>query len=315
MSSGKVLVTGANGFLGRHLCREFTSKGFEVLGTARRVDSPPNQSLVAVGPLSSNTNWLPALKDVDAVVHTAAIPAVKKNCTQDELHQLMTANVDGTKRLAIQAAESGVKRIIFVSSLKVLGESTENKRPFTADDVPNPCDAYGFSKLKAEIELEKVCNEKGIEYVVIRPPLIYGPNMGGNFLRLVKLIESQSTLPLGVYSNKRSFVSVNNVTDFISHCITDPLAANQIFLVSDGFDVSTGDLLKEIGRVLNKTPRLIRVPNLFRKIILASVSETSSVYKVFGSLQVDIRKNQMILGWTPKESFQQGLRFITPEQI
>ncbi len=228
--------------------------------------------------------------------------------SDDPLLEYRKVNVDGTLNLARQAAEAGIRRFIFVSSIKVNGEQTTLDQSFTADQVPAPQDAYGISKLEAERALQGLAKETGMEVVIIRPPLVYGPGVKGNFAMMIKLLDKRLPLPLGAINNKRSLVALDNLVDLIITCINHPAAANQVFLAGDGKDLSTSELLREIGKAMGKPARLIPVPSGLLMFGAGLLGKKAIAQRVLGSLQVDNSKARNLLGWEPPISVEEGLR-------
>ena len=309
MNQLRVRVTGANGFVGRALCAEASVRGFVVGGVSRSACHLPGdtESLV-VGSLDERTDWRAALTGADIVIHLAARVHVMQDTATDPLVEFRRVNVQGTLNLARQAAAAGVRRFVFISSIKVNGETTELDQPFTADDEPAPLDPYGISKMEAEQGLRKIAAGTGMEVVIIRPPLVYGPGVKANFLSMMRWLRRGVPLPLGAIHNRRSMVALDNLVDLILTCIDHPAAANQTFLVSDGEDLSTTQLLQRLGRALGKPARLIPVPAMLLKVGAALVGKPAIAQRLCGSLQVDISKTQQLLGWTPPLSVDEGLK-------
>lgn len=307
----KVLVTGSNGFVGRAVLQRLNNmSGVEALGSVRRAAAftEVGASVVAVGDLSAQTDWSVALAGIDVVLHAAARVHVMDDTATDPLVEFRRINVYGTLNLARQAAASGVRRFVFISSIKVNGETTELDQPFTADDEPAPLDPYGISKMEAEQGLRKIAAETGMEVVIIRPPLVYGPGVKANFQAMMRWLARGVPLPLGAIHNRRSMVSLDNLVDLIVTCIDHPAAANQTFLVSDGEDLSMTQLLQRLGRALGKPARLIPVPAMLLKAGAALVGKPAIAQRLCGSLQVDISKTRQLLGWTPPLSVDEGLK-------
>jgi nucleoside-diphosphate-sugar epimerase len=310
MNQKKILITGANGFLGR-ACTQYFSE-YTIHGAVRKDpgDFPPNIFVFPNCDLSSLTDWSKALEGVDYVIHCGARVHVMKDTSKDPLQEFRKVNVDGTLAFAQQAADKGVKRFIFISTIKVNGEETQDGKRYTASDVPNPSDPYGISKYEAEIGLQAISQETGMELVIIRPPLIYGPGVKGNFESMMALIKLGLPLPLGGIKNKRSMVSVGNLLSLIRVCLTHDNAPGQVFLVSDNHDVSTSDLIKICASTMGRklclfyaSPWLLHgVCRLIRK---PQVSE-----RLLGSLQVDIQETIEVLGWTPPLTLQEGFGFM-----
>lgn len=302
MNATSVLVTGGSGFLGGALIKHLASVcKLSVTAPVRdlSVTFPPDIRLLSVAGLEGDTDWCDALMNVDVVVHAAARVHVMKDSTADPLAEYRAVNVDGTLNLARQAAAAGVKRFIFISSIKVNGEFTQPGKAFAADDLPAPSDPYGISKFEAEQGLRELAAATSMEVVVIRPPLIYGPGVGANFLSMLRWLYKGIPLPLGAIYNARSLVSLDNLIDFIVVCLNHPGAANQTFLVSDGQDVSTTELLCKIGGFLGRPSRLLPFPGWILRNSMIFAGKRSLSQRLLGSLQVDINKNNKLLGWKP----------------
>jgi len=304
-----VLVTGANGFVGRCLCDELVSRGTLVRAAVRSFGHVRTDiELCTWVGLDSQTDCLPWLAAVDTVVHLAARVHVMQETTVDPLTEFRRVNVEGTLNLAWQAAASGVRRFVFVSSVKVNGESTPLGSPFKTDDGPAPLDAYGVSKMEAEQGLREIAADTGMEVVIIRPPLVYGPGVKANFRAMMRWLSRGVPLPLGAINNKRSLVALDNLVDLIVTCIDHPAAANQTFLMSDGEDLSTTQLLRRMGQAMGKPARLIPVTPALLKAGAALVGKPELAQRLCGSLQVDISKTRELLGWNPPISVDEGLR-------
>jgi UDP-glucose 4-epimerase len=241
-------------------------------------------------------------------MHCAARVHVMAESVADPLAEFRRVNVQGTLNLARQAAAAGVRRFVFVSSIKVNGEATQLGRPFMADDAPAPLDAYGVSKMEAEQGLLETARQTGMEVVIIRPPLVYGPGVKANFAAMMRWLRCGVPLPLGAIHNQRSLVALDNLVDLIVTCLTHPAAANQTFLVSDGEDVSTTELLRRMGQALGRPARLIPVPVSWLKLAATLVGKPDVAQRLCGSLQVDIEKTRRLLVWTPPISLDEGLR-------
>jgi len=293
---GRILVTGANGFVGSALCSLLSAQGLPYIGSVRTAD--PRADRVAVGDISAQTNWGPALIDVATVIHLANRAHVMQETEADPLAVFRAINVDGTLNLARQAAKAGVKRFVFVSSIKVNGEETVG-RPFAPDDSPAPCDPYGISKWEAEQALMTLGRETGLEIVVVRPPLIYGPGVKANFLRLVLAVRRGMPLPFGLVTNKRSLVSVDNLCSALLACATHRAAAGQTFLVSDGVDLSTPELIRAIARGTGRPARLLPIPPFAMVLAARLLGKGEVAQRVLGSLQVDASALTRLLGWKP----------------
>jgi len=306
-----VLVTGASGYIGSSLLTCLSIKeGIRVSGAFRHQFSniPPGIQTFQVGDLEANTNWKPALHNNRVVIHTAARVHVMIDRANDSLSEFRKVNVEGTLNLARQALVAGVKRFIFISSIKVNGESTTSGMPFTADDQPDPQDTYGISKWETEVGLSQVAKETGMEVAIIRPPLVYGPGVKANFRSMMQWINRGVPLPLGAIHNKRSLVALDNLVDLIVTCIDHPAAANQIFLAGDGEDLSTTELLYRIGKALGKPVRLIPFPVSLLIFAASLLGKKAVIQRLCGCLQVDISKTRKLLGWEPPISVDEGLR-------
>ncbi len=314
ISLPRVLVTGGSGFVGRTLLARLVNDGLlEPLAALRSTSMAKSGSLkqvvqVVVGPIDGTTQWTAALLQIELVVHTAARVHVMAEKSADPLTEYRRVNVCGTLNLARQAAASGVRRFIFVSSAKVNGEVTLAGRPFTEDDTPAPKDPYGQSKNEAELGLRQLASETGMEVVIIRPPLVYGPRVKANFAALMRAVRFGWPLPLGAVCNQRSLVSLDNLVDLIVTCMVHPSASNQTFLVSDGQDLSTPDLVRAIARAHGMPARLWPVPVWALQAVGGALGMGSSVQRLCGNLQLDISKARALLGWEPPVSVDEGLR-------
>ena len=305
----QVLVTGANGFVGRSLCLALPDNGHKVLEAVRSLDKQiigVDQFLITS--ISKATDWSSALQNVDAVIHLAARVHVMNEVADDALAEFRKVNVEGTLNLANQAAKAGVKRFVFVSSIKVNGEHTLADCPFTANDDANPQDPYGISKHEAEQGLLLIAQQTGMEVVIIRPPLVYGAGVKANFASMMRVVKRGIPLPLGAIHNKRSFVYVGNLVSLIVRCIDHPAAANQVFLVSDGCDLSTTELLQKCAVALDVKARLLPVPQKLLAFSLALLGKRAVAQRLCGNLQVDISKAHSLLGWEPPVSVEDGLK-------
>jgi len=304
-----VLVTGGNGFIGSALCEKLCRNGMLAKGIVRSLDSKfDKKKYVAMGNLSPETNWGVALKGISHVVHLAAKAHVAKYSDSEFLSEIRRLNVETTLHLARQAACAGVKRFVFISSIKVNGEFTKAGQLFTADDAPNPKDPYGISKYEAEQALFELSSKTGMELVVIRPPLVYGPGVKANFELMMRWLVSGMPLPLAaVTENRRSLVALDNLIDLIVTCLYHPSAANQTFLVSDGEDLSTAALLKRIANAMRCRARLFYIPDSLLKFGLIALNKPEIYQRLCGSLQLDSTKTQQHLNWAPPISVDEGL--------
>jgi len=303
----KIMLTGASGFVGSRLKAALAfGGGIHVVAAVR--EGRADADCFAVGDIGGDTDFSEALADVDTVIHAAARAHVMRDQTNDPLAEYRKVNVEGTLNLARQAVAAGVKRFIFISSIKVNGEATVNGRAFGADDKPAPEDAYGLSKLEAEQGLMDIAAETGMEVVIIRPPLVYGPGVKGNFASMIKLVEKGIPLPLGAIHNRRSLVGIDNLVDLIIRCIDHPTAANQVFLAGDGEDLSTTELLRGVGKTMGKPARLMPVPAGLLQFGATLLGKKAMAQRLLGSLQVDISKTCELLDWKPPYTVEEGLR-------
>lgn len=306
----RVLVTGASGFVGTEVVKNLKLQNFEVLVANRRASKSEADASYIVGDLGPDSNWHEALKGCDVVIHLAARVHVMNDSAVEPLAEFRKANVEGTLNLAMQAATAGVRRFVFISSVKVNGERTEIDRPFTENDAANPQDAYGISKYEAEQGLLLIAQQTGMEVVIIRPPLVYGPGVKANFASLMQVVKRRIPLPLGAINNKRSFVYVGNLVSLVLRCIDHPAAPNQVFLVSDGCDLSTTELLRECALALGVKARLLPVPQSLIEACAAMLGKRDVAQRLCGNLQVDITKARALLNWTPSVSVADGLEAI-----
>ncbi len=305
LSATNVLVTGANGFIGEAVVARFVVDGCNVAGAVRR---PAGASWAVSSPsLGNDADWRPLLAGKTVVVHTAARAHMLNDRVADPLAEFRRVNVEGTLLLAVQSAAMGVRRFVFISSIGVNGADTF-QQPFISEDQAAPHSPYAVSKYEAELGLQALAAETGMEVVVIRPPLVYGPNAPGNFGSLMRWLQRGVPLPLGAIHNRRSMVALDNLVDLIVTCADHPAAANQTFLVSDGEDLSTTQLLQRLGRALGKPARLIPVPAMLLEAGAALVGKPAIAQRLCGSLQVDISKTQQLLGWVPPLSVDEGLK-------
>ncbi|MGQ5525074.1 UDP-glucose 4-epimerase family protein [Chitinimonas sp. PSY-7] len=307
-----LLVTGSNGFVGRALlARLAIMSNYKLVGTVRQPLLNPiaNVNYATIRDLCLDTSLREVLQDVSVVVHTAARVHVMDDKGFDySLAECRRINVDGTINLARQAANAGVQRFIYISSVKVNGEKTELGKPYSIADMPAPIDAYGISKMEAENALRKIASETGMEIVIVRPPLVYGPGVKANFRSLMHCISQGIPLPLGMIRNKRSLVALDNLVDLIHCCINSPFAANQTFFVSDGNDLSTTQLVKFMSLALGRKPRLIAVPASIITAVAVVCGKSNVASRLCESLQVDISNTRSLLGWTPPVSVDESLR-------
>ncbi|WP_351000793.1 SDR family oxidoreductase [Shewanella sp. TB7-MNA-CIBAN-0143] len=307
----EIVLTGISGFVGQALLPRLLNKENNIRAAVRN----PNKtrggqvSLFPIDNICKNQNWEIIVTGADIVIHCAARVHIMHDSSSSPLDEFREVNTYGTLNLAQQAADAGVKRFIFISSIKVNGESTEHSFPFKPDDAFIPTDPYGLSKYEAEIGLRRIAKETGMEIVIIRPPLVYGPNVKANFSSMMKWVYKGVPLPLGgLKHNKRSFVSVDNLVDLIITCIDHPKAANQTLLVSDNDDVSTTGLLQNMATALSVPNRLIPVPASWFNVASRIIGKPAIAQRLCGSLQVDISQTKDILGWAPPQTMAQGFK-------
>ena len=305
-----ILVTGATGFVGSALVARLARDGIDTRACVRRenVTLPDGVHSVQAGDLTGDGDWRHVLKGASVVVHAAARVHVMNDTATDPLVEFRRVNVQGTLNLAQQAAATGVRRFVFVSSIKVNGEATALGSPFFADDVPAPLDPYGVSKMEAEQGLREIAAETGMEVVIIRPPLVYGPGVKANFAALMRAVQHGWPLPLGAVHNQRSLVALDNLVDLIVTCITHPQAANQTFLVSDGQDLSTTELVRGMAQAAGVHARLVPVPVWVLQTGAKLLGKGDAMQRLCGNLQVDISKARTLLDWVPPVSVAEGLR-------
>lgn len=300
----RVLVTGANGFLGRAVVKTLQWHGYNATAAVRN----QKNGCIAIGDINGSTDWQLALADCDTVIHLAARVHQLHDNSDDQLREFRQVNTEGTLRLAHQARDAGIKRMVFISTAKVNGE--ESERSYTETDVPAPQDAYAISKWEAEEGLKALAYEGRMEIVIIRPPLVYGPGVKGNFKSLVNWIQKGVPLPLGDVNNRRSLIALDNLVDFIILCADrnkSPLAANEVFLISDGVDVSTSELLRSVAHAYDTHARLIAVPEQCLRLAFKLSGKSAAADRLLGSLSLDITKARMILEWQPPVTMDEQL--------
>lgn len=302
-----ILVTGANGFVGRPLVKALRRAGRQVITVTRRPGGE-NSDAVAVGNIDARTDWHWTLASCDCVVHLAARVHVMDDHAADPLEAYRETNTQGTLNLAQQAAECGVRRFVFLSSIKVNGELTRPGQPFAADDIPAPQDGYAVSKYEAEQGLLDLASRSPMEVVIIRPPLVYGPGVKANFRTMMNWLARGIPLPFGALRNKRSLVGVDNLVDLILTCLAHPAAANQVFLVSDGEDISTTDLLRRTAAAMGRKAHLLPLPASLLEWGARLFGKDELAQRLCGNLQVDIAKTREQLGWSPPVGVDEGLR-------
>ncbi|MFK3868297.1 hybrid nucleoside-diphosphate sugar epimerase/sugar transferase [Psychrobacter faecalis] len=312
----RLLLTGATGFVGSAIQQRIVADGnYDLTIAVRNINEQSDTvRIIKVDDLKANNDWSEALKGVNVVVHSAARVHVMDDKSTNPLTDFRKVNVEGTLNLARQAADAGVKRFIFISSIKVNGEGTKIGKPYTEDSKPNPIDPYGISKYEAEQGLLNIAETTALEVVIIRPTLVYGENVKGNFHSLMKWTYKGVPLPIGgIKHNLRSLVSVDNLVDFIITCIEHKDAKNEVFLVSDDDDISTAGLLEEISQGLGVKNKAVNIPAKFINTAASAIGKSGVAQRLSGSLQVDISKAKTLLGWKPKystsESIQKTARF------
>lgn len=299
-----VLVTGASGFVGRPLCDTLGHAAYELVPAVRISRGLPGECVV--GEIDGKTNWRRALQGVHAVVHLAARVHMMHDSATDPLAAFRSINTEGTLNLARQCAAAGVRRFVFVSSVKVNGE--ERAAPYTEADTPAPEDAYALSKWEAEQGLRQIAVETGLEVVILRPPLVYGPGVGANFLALLRAVARGMPLPLGAIDNRRSLIFVGNLAAAILCCLEHPAAAGKTFLVSDGEDVSTSGLVRRMAAALGRPARLLPVPPALLRVAARLAKKSALAIRLLDSLTVDSSAIRCELGWSPPFTLDEGLR-------
>ena len=305
----KFMISGAGGFVGRALCAELFRRGQSVSAAVRSDKSSiKNTEVIIVGAIDSKTKWADALCDVDVVIHLAARVHVMREKAADPLAEFLKVNLHGTSNLARQAACFGVKRFVYVSSIKVNGEQTSATQSFTELDEPSPQDFYSISKWQAEQALWRIAQETGLEIVVVRPPLVYGPGVKGNFAQMLAVIAKRFPLPLASVYNRRSLIYVENLVDALIVCATHPVAAGQTYLVCDGEDISTPDLLRQLGYAMGCPAHMLPFPPSWLRMLGKLSGKSEQVERLLGSLQVDSGKIRRDLNWFPPYTLQQGLQ-------
>jgi UDP-glucose 4-epimerase len=302
-----IFITGANGFVGQALCHALVDSGHHVIALVRNDNSDLSVSDVVYKSLDANTEFGDILKTVDVIIHTAGRAHVLIDEAENPYQAYAEINIEATKNLALQAANSGVKRFVFISSVKVNGEAT-NTVPFNELNTPSPEDDYGKTKYEAEKELRLIAANSRMEVVIIRPPLIYGKGVKANFKNLIKLCQLRLPLPFGAIHNKRSMVYVENLVDFMITCISHPKAANETFLISDDEDVSTTELIQTIRLSQGIPALLIPTPRQWIVCLLNLLGKKSLATRLCGNLQVDISKAKTLLNWKPPYTFKQGIQ-------
>lgn len=304
-----ILITGANGFVGQALCRLLIERDFDTRGAVRSESAPlpPGVEKIVVGSMDGQTDWSQALQGIDIVIHLAARVHVMHEKSSDPLSEFRKVNVAGTEKLAKSAAAAGARRLVYVSSIKVNGEETRGRPPFSETDEPDPQDPYGISKREAEQALQKISVETGLEVVIVRPPLVYGPGVGGNFARMLGWIKKGIPLPLGSVKNRRSMVYVENLADALILCAIRPEAANETFLVSDTEAVSTPELIRKLSEKMGIESAILAFPLPLLRLLGKLAGKSAEIERLAGSLEIDSGKIREKLGWQPPFVQDEGL--------
>jgi nucleoside-diphosphate-sugar epimerase len=304
-----ILVTGANGWVGQAISQRLVHDGVNFRAAVRSVSSAlPGCDTTVVREINDKTDWRCALKGINTVVHLASRVHVMSDTSDNPLSKYRQVNVQGTLHLARRAVLAGVTRYVFVSSVKVNGELTPSGHPFIESDQPNPQDPYGISKYEAEQGLQKIAAQTGLEVVIIRPPLVYGPGVKANFAQLIHAVQKGWPLPLGSIHNLRSLIALDNLVDFIITCTTHPNAAQQTFLISDGQDISTPELIQGMAKAAGVRAHILPVPVWILMCAGKLTGKSNAVQRLCGNLQIDSAKARSLLGWRPVVSFHEGLR-------
>lgn len=306
----KVIITGASGFVGKALCKRMVSNGWQVRGTIRSMEQatsfPAGVEVVQIKSIGVDTDWSDALTEVDTVVHLAARVHVMRETASEPLKEFRKTNIEGTARLAQQAAAAGVKRFVFMSTIGVNGDSTASK-PYTEEDDPAPHNMYSVSKREAEDRLAGIGAETGMEIVMVRAPLVYGPGNPGNFRSLLRIVSKGIPLPLASVGNRKSFIYVGNLVDALVTCASHP-AARGIYLVSDGEDVSTPELIRRVAAALGRPARLFPFPPSMMQLFGKLTGKSDAVERLVSSLTIDSSKIRRELEWKPPYTMEQGLK-------
>jgi nucleoside-diphosphate-sugar epimerase len=303
------MVTGANGFVGKPLCAELRRQGHSVRAALRSANTPVEDvEVVATGAIDGRTDWTDALRGVDGVIHLAARAHVMKETAADPLAEFLKVNLHGTANLAQQAARAGMKRLVYVSSIGVNGNRTDGAQTFSETDTPHPHNDYALSKWQAEQALRRIAQETGLEVVIVRPPLVYGPAAKGNFPRLLTAIDKGMPLPLGGADNARSLIYAGNLVSALIACATHPAAAGKTYLVRDGEDISTALLVEKIAVALGRKNRAFYFPPVLLRAAAAVLGRSDRIDSLFCSLRISDAKIRGELGWAPPYTLEQGLR-------
>jgi nucleoside-diphosphate-sugar epimerase len=313
----KILVTGALGFIGQSLCKTLSKSGKSVRGIVRSQNSfskNPDIEYVSVGDIVHKKDWKNMLVDIDCIIHCAGRAHIMSETKSDTLKIYRSVNVDVTKRLAEQAAAAGVRRLIFLSSIHVLGLDTNNRKSFLHSDEINPIENYAISKYEAEQALLQISDKTAIETIIIRSPLVYGPSAPGNLARLIKLVSSNIPLPFSRINNKRSMVGIDNLVDLLIRCIDHPDSAGKTFLISDGEDLSTPDLINHIASSMGQKAYLFPVPMFLLKFVSRILGKQREIDRLVGSLKIDSNYTRETLNWMPPVSVTEGIRRMVQDK-
>lgn len=305
----KICITGANGFIGKSICQSLINSNYRVRAFTRSLTGiikANNIEYIKINSDFTKVNWRDLLIGCDCVVHCAGkVPSLKK---KEKIEYYKSINIDGTRYIAEQSSKAKVKKFIFLSSINVLGSNTNKRKPFVYNDKPEPDSDYGLSKLLAEKLLKKISKETGLDIVIIRPPIVYGPNAPGNFKRLIKIVNSGIPLPFGKINNKRSFIGISNLIEVIKCCIKNPKVAGKTFLVSDGKDLSTKELINHIALSNRKSSRLFPFPKVLLSLFGKMINKNEEMSRLLGSLQVDINYTMKVLNWRPRTSVRDEIK-------
>ncbi|MFO7667160.1 MAG: SDR family oxidoreductase [Desulfobacterales bacterium] len=309
-SSFSVLITGADGFIGKALCAEMVSMGWKVRASVRSLNKIKSISkeieIIETGSIGPDTDWSHAFDNVVSIVHLAGLVHVMEDSSSYSLSKYRIVNTAGTEKLARSAASSGVRRFVFMSTVKVNGEGRE--APYTEDDISAPADSYSISKWEAEYKIKEIARETGMETVIIRAPMIYGPEVKANFLKLLKTIDRGVPMPLVGIKNRRSMIYIGNLVNLIIACMNHPKAAGQTYLVSDGEDVSTPELVRQIAKALGKSPKLFYLPIFMLRLAGIITGKSQQIERLTGSLTIDSSKIRKELNWSPPFTMIHGLK-------
>lgn len=313
----KILVTGALGFIGQSLCKTLSKSGKSVRGIVRSQNAfskNPDIEYVSVGDIVHKKDWKNILVDIDCIIHCAGRAHIMSETKSDTLKIYRSVNVDVTKRLAEEAAAAGVRRLIFLSSIGVLGLDTNNRKSFLQSDEINPIENYAISKYEAEQALLQISDKTGIETIIIRSPLVYGPSAPGNLARLIKLVSSNIPLPFSRINNKRSMIGIDNLIDLLIHCINHPKAIGKTFLASDDEDLSTPALIELIASSFERKAYLFPVPLFLLKFLGLVFGKQKEINRLTGSLRIDNSYTKETLNWKPPISVEEGIRRMIQEK-